>query len=58
MDSSHFTAALVFALSTSIVFGVTSKNTDRERFRYGIQVFGIFMAVLLGGAWLMYLIRR
>ena len=58
MDSSHFTAAVVFALSTSVVFGVTSKNTDRERFIYGAQVFGIFLAVLVGGAWLMYLIRR
>lgn len=58
MDSSHFTAAVIFALSTSVVFGVTSKNTDRERLRYGLQVFGIFLAVLLGGSWLMYLIRR
>lgn len=58
MDSSHFTAAFLFALSTSVVFGITSKNTDRERLRYGLQVFGIFLAVLLGGAWLMYLIRR
>jgi hypothetical protein len=58
MDSSHFTAAIIFALSTSVVFGVTSKNTDRERLLYGLQVFGIFLAVLLGGAWLMYFIRR
>ena len=58
MNSSHFTAALIFALTTSVVFGVTSKNTDRERLLYGAQVFGIFLAVLVGGAWLMYLIKR
>ena len=58
MDSSHFTAAVIFALSTSVVFGVTSKNTDRERLLYGAQVFGIFLAVLVGGSWIMYLMRR
>ena len=58
MNSSHFIAALIFALSTSVVFGVTSKNTDQDRFRYGAQVFGIFMAVLVGGSWFMYLLRR
>lgn len=58
MDSSHFAAAFIFALSTSIVFGVTSRNTDRERLLYGLQVFGIFMAVLVFGSWLMHLLRR
>lgn len=58
MDSSHFAAAVIFALSTSVVFGVTSKNSDRDRLRYGLQVFGIFLAVLLGGAWFMDLLRR
>jgi hypothetical protein len=58
MESSHFTAAVIFALSTSVVFGVTSRNTDAERLRYGAQVFGIFLAVLIGGSWLMYLLRR
>ena len=58
MNSSHFVAAIIFALSTSVVFGVTSKNTDRDRLQYGAQVFGIFLAVLVGGAWFMYLLRR
>lgn len=58
MNSSHFTAAMIFAIATSVVFGVTSKSTDRERLRYGLQVFGIFSAVIVGGAWFMYLIRR
>ena len=58
MEISHFTAAAIFALSTSVVFGITSKNTNRERLHYGLQVFGIFLAVLFGGSWLMYLMRR
>jgi len=54
---SHFTAALIFAAVTSVVFGVTSKHTDRERLLYGLWVFGIFLAVTLGAAWLMYLLH-
>jgi hypothetical protein len=54
---SHFTAALVFAAVVSVVFGVTSKNTDRERLLYGLWVFGMFFVISLGAAWLMYVIH-
>jgi hypothetical protein len=54
----HFTAALIFATVTSIVFGVTSKNTDRERLLYGLWVFGLFVGISLATAWLMYLTHR
>ena len=56
--ASHFTAALVFAAVTSVVFGVTSKNTDRDRLLYGLWVFGLFLAISLGAAWVMYLMHR
>ena len=55
--ASHFTAALVFAAVTSVVFGVTSKNTDRERLLYGLWVFGLFLVISLGAAWLMRLMH-
>ncbi|MBF8304833.1 MAG: hypothetical protein HW398_21 [Acidobacteria bacterium] len=55
---SHFTAAFLFALCTSVVFGVTSKNTDRERFLYGAWVFGLFSLIAFGAAWLMYFLHR
>jgi hypothetical protein len=55
--ASHFTAALIFATVTSIVFGVTSKNTDRDRFLYGLWVFGLFLVISLGAAWVMYLMH-
>lgn len=54
----HFTTALIFALITSVVFAVTSKDTDRERVLYGLWVFGLFLAISLGAAWLMVLIHR
>jgi hypothetical protein len=52
---SHFEASLVFALFTSIVFGVVSRKSDAERLRYGLYVFGCFLAATFGLAWLMYL---
>lgn len=55
---SHFSAALVFALVTSIVFGITSKNSDRERLLYGLWVFGLFVGIAVVAAWLMYLLHR
>lgn len=50
---SHFTAALLFAFFTSVVFAVTGKETNRERLLYGFWVFGLFVVISLGVAWLM-----
>jgi hypothetical protein len=55
MNLSHFEAALFFALFTSIVLGVVTKRTDRDRLRYGVQCFVYFMIALFGLSWLMYL---
>jgi hypothetical protein len=52
---SHFEAALLFALFTSIVLGIVTKRTDRERLVYGLYAFGWFIAALFGLGWLMYL---
>ena len=55
MSLSHFEASLLFALCTSIVLGVITKNTDTERLRYAIYCFCYFVAALFGLSWLMYL---
>jgi hypothetical protein len=55
---SHFEAALLFALLTSVVLGIVSKKTDRERFRYGLKCFAYFFASLLVAGWLMYFGHR
>jgi hypothetical protein len=52
---SHFEAALLFSLCASMVLGVVTKPTDRERLKYGATCFGWFVAVLFGLGWLMYL---
>jgi hypothetical protein len=54
MNLSHFEAALLFALFTSIVLGVVTKKTDHDRLRYGLRSFAYFMAALFGLAWLMH----
>ena len=55
MNLSHFEAAFLFALFASIVLGVVTKKTDRERLRYGLYVFGCFIVALFGIGWVMYL---
>jgi len=52
---SHFEASLLFAFLTSVVLGVVTKKTDRERLIYGLQTFGYFLLALFGLGWLMYL---
>jgi hypothetical protein len=55
VNVSHFEASLLFALFTSVVMGVITKRTDRERLRYGMQCFALFLAAIFGLSWLMYL---
>jgi hypothetical protein len=55
---SHFEAALVYALFASIVLGITTKKTDKERLHYGAYCFGCFIAALFGIGWLMYFGHR
>lgn len=58
LSLSHFEMAVLFALLTSIVLGIVSKRTDRERIRYGAYCFGCFLAAIFGLGWLMYFGHR
>ena len=58
MTLSHFTAAVVFAFFTSIVFGITQRNTTEEQIRYGVKCFFMFVGGVFLAGWLMWLIRR
>ena len=55
---SHFTAALLFAVFTSIVFGITQRNTPREQVRYGLQCFAMFVGGVIIAGWAMWLLRH
>jgi uncharacterized membrane protein YjfL (UPF0719 family) len=54
----HFSAAVLFAIFASIVFGITQRNTPREQIRYGLYCFVMFVGGVFVGGWLMWLIRR
>jgi hypothetical protein len=53
VNLSHFEAALLFSLFTSVVMGIVTKRTDRERLHYGVYVFACFVFALFGIGWLM-----
>ena len=55
INLSHFEAAFLFALCASVVLGVVTKQTDRERMRYGAKCFGYFILALFVIGWAMKL---
>ena len=55
MNLSHFEVSILFALFTSLVLGVITKRTDRERVRYALYCFACFVGTIFGLGWLMYL---
>ena len=58
LQLSHFSAALVFALFTSVVFGITQRQTSREQVRYGVECFFLFLGGVILAGWLMWFLRR
>ena len=36
VNLSHFETSILFALVTSVILGIVTKRTDRERFRYAV----------------------
>jgi len=47
---------LLFAFLVSVVFGVLSRDTPRDRLIYGAKVFGAFVGIALTLGWLTYFI--
>jgi len=55
VNLSHFEAALLFSLCTSVVLGIVTKRSDHDRTVYGLYCFAWFVAALFGLGWLMHL---
>ncbi len=53
----HLQVSVLFALLASVMLGLVTKRTDRERFRYAAYCFGWFMAALFGIGWFMRLLH-
>jgi hypothetical protein len=54
----HFSAAVVFALFASIVFGITHRETTREMVKYGLYCFAMFLGGVFVAGWAMWVLRR
>ncbi len=55
---SHFWAAVLFALFSSVVFAITQKQETREMVRYGLYCFAMFVGGVIVAGWAMWLLRR
>jgi hypothetical protein len=55
---SHFSAALLFSVFASIVFGITQRSTSRDQIRYGLYCFAMFVGGVLVAGWVMGILRR
>jgi hypothetical protein len=40
LNFSHFTAALVFSLCASVIFGITQRDNSKQMIRYGLYGMG------------------
>jgi hypothetical protein len=50
----HFGMMLAFGAMVAVVFGVVGRETAKERFLYGLKVFGEFTAAGLILSWILY----
>lgn len=55
MTLSHLEASILFAILASVVMGIVTKRSDRERILYGVYCLVCFVGTLFGLGWLMYL---
>ena len=58
MTITHFSAAVLFAVFASVVFGITQRNTPREMVRYGLYCFAMFVGGVIAAGWAMWILRR
>jgi hypothetical protein len=58
LTPSHFTAVLLFATFTSVVFAVTQRSNTRAMVRYGIYCWVLFVGSVIVASWLMWIIKH
>ena len=58
LQLSHFSAAVLFAIFASVVFGITQRNNTREMVRYGLYCFAMFVGGVIVAGWVMWIVRR
>jgi hypothetical protein len=58
LELTHFSAAVLFAVFASIVFGITQRSNLHEQVRYGLYCFAMFVGGVFVAGWVMSLLRR
>lgn len=58
MTITHFNAVLLFALFTSVVFGITQRAQPKMMVRFGAFCFALFVLGTIAASWLMWLIKH
>ena len=58
LELSHFSAAILFAVFASVVFGITQRNISRDMIRYGLYCFAMFVGGVIVAGWVMWILRR
>lgn len=54
----HFSAALLFALFTSVVFGITQRSEPKLMVRLGIFTFVVLIGLVIVASWIMFAIKH
>lgn len=55
---SHFSAALIFALFASIVFGITQRSNPRDMVLYGAKCFAFFVVGTILASWAIWVVKH
>jgi hypothetical protein len=58
VELSHFTAAVLFSVFASVVFGITQRNTSHDQIRYGLYCFALFVGGVFLAGWVMWVLRH
>jgi hypothetical protein len=57
LNLTHFSAAVLFALFASVVFGITMRSNTRDQIRYGLYCFVMFVGGVIVAGWVMKILR-
>ena len=58
LQLTQFSAAVLFALFTSVVFGVTQRAEPKKMIRFGVFCFALFTGGVIAASWLFYFIKH
>lgn len=58
IELSHFSAALIFALCASTVFGITQRENPKQMVNYGAYCFVLFVVGVIVAGWAMWLLKH